>query len=515
MATADYWVRHVREAVRFADGVATLFDQGATVFLEIGPKPTLIGMVEQVADALVVPPSRSMVVLDSLREHQPDWQSMLMSLGELYVHGVRIDWAAVECAGQHQKVLLPTYPFQRQRYWPETADLQRNGPDNHDFAGWLAGNSVAELTDRIAERMAGGQPPAEEARTTVAKVLDALDADRRDRQSTAQIESMLYEVVWEQQRRLPPPTTLSVSSRWILLAGVGGPSGALGQALADHLVRLGEHVDFVRTAGELAALTDFLAGQPDGACPLRGLLHLWALDDDRQALTDGAVAVTAAELMRRQERNLGSVVHVVQSMAGTGLGRRGSGTSPRLWVVTQGAQQLAASEPVAIAQTALWGLGRVVALEHGELWGGLIDLDAVGDPAQQAHLLLAELLSAGADGEEQVAYRRSERHVARLVPARPVEHAGSPAISGEGTYLVTGGLGSLGLETARWLVQSGARHLVLTGRRGVQSKKQQAILDELQNAGAMVRVATVDVTDAAGMAQLMGELASTAQPLRG
>ena len=78
-----------------------------------------------------------------------------------------------------------------------------------------------------------------------------------------------------------------------------------------------------------------------------------------------------AELMQQQERNLSSVLQVVQALAGAG----GRGTTPRLWVVTRGAQQVVSTDAVAVTETPLWGLGRVIALEHGELWGGLLDVD--------------------------------------------------------------------------------------------------------------------------------------------
>ncbi|MEZ4729296.1 MAG: SDR family NAD(P)-dependent oxidoreductase [Caldilineaceae bacterium] len=121
-----YWRQHLRQPVRFATGVQTLLAQGATLLLEIGPKPTLLGLVETILEgAAGIPPTPMRPhLLPSLRENYPDWQQMLESLGALYVHGCSINWPAVDQAdtwtateqAQH-KVVLPTYPFQRQRYW--------------------------------------------------------------------------------------------------------------------------------------------------------------------------------------------------------------------------------------------------------------------------------------------------------------------------------------------------------------------------------------------------------------
>ncbi|MEM7125058.1 MAG: type I polyketide synthase [Chloroflexota bacterium] len=132
--SADYWVSHVREAVRFADGVAILDEHEIDIFLEIGPKPVLLGMVgnkvtERQGDKVtggqgdkdssshpLIPSPPYPLSLPSLRENQSDWEQMLTSLGALYVRGVPLDWASIDQHGNRRKIDLPTYPFQRQRY---------------------------------------------------------------------------------------------------------------------------------------------------------------------------------------------------------------------------------------------------------------------------------------------------------------------------------------------------------------------------------------------------------------
>ena len=136
VATPDYWVRHVREAVRFADGVETLHAQGVTVFLEIGPKSVLLGLAEQgIGDrgsgdghaahatqlAAIGYRLSAIGYVPSLRPNQPAWQTLLTSLGALYVRGVALSWAGLHRNVTRRKVALPTYPFQRQRYWLDVA----------------------------------------------------------------------------------------------------------------------------------------------------------------------------------------------------------------------------------------------------------------------------------------------------------------------------------------------------------------------------------------------------------
>ncbi len=122
MTDPMYWVQHVRSAVRFADGMRTLGQRGVGVFLEVGPRPTLLSLGQRCLELSADPdPSASPAWLPSLRQGRKDWQQMLSSLGELYVRGAEIDWARFDQPYERRKVVLPTYPFQRQRYWTETA----------------------------------------------------------------------------------------------------------------------------------------------------------------------------------------------------------------------------------------------------------------------------------------------------------------------------------------------------------------------------------------------------------
>ena len=116
VTTAEYWVRHIREAVRFSDGMNTLLEQGIDLFLEIGPKPVLLGMADYCLPEEV---SRD-VLLPTLRPER-EWEQLLSSVAELYVRGGSIEWAGFhrDHASQCHRVVLPTSPWQRQRCWVE------------------------------------------------------------------------------------------------------------------------------------------------------------------------------------------------------------------------------------------------------------------------------------------------------------------------------------------------------------------------------------------------------------
>ncbi|MFC8426778.1 SDR family NAD(P)-dependent oxidoreductase [Streptomyces sp. NPDC057236] len=108
MASAAYWVGHVRDAVRFADDVRRLHDEGVTRFLEIGPDGVLTAMTQQNVEGTAAA---------TLRRDHPETESLFAGVARLYAEGVPVDWSAVLAGRGARRVELPTYPFQRERYW--------------------------------------------------------------------------------------------------------------------------------------------------------------------------------------------------------------------------------------------------------------------------------------------------------------------------------------------------------------------------------------------------------------
>ncbi|MGW3423688.1 type I polyketide synthase [Streptomyces phaeochromogenes] len=128
LCTPEYWVAHVRRTVRFADGVRTLRAQGVTAFLEVGPHPVLVPSVEATLAAL--PEAAGATVAATLRDGRPDDRSILAAVGSLWSAGVTVDWEAVRGQVEATPVDLPTYAFQRRRYWldSETAPAVASAP---------------------------------------------------------------------------------------------------------------------------------------------------------------------------------------------------------------------------------------------------------------------------------------------------------------------------------------------------------------------------------------------------
>ncbi|MEV0187998.1 SDR family NAD(P)-dependent oxidoreductase [Kitasatospora purpeofusca] len=146
-----YWVRHIREAVRFHDGVRTLDGLGTTAYLELGPGPVLTALTEEaLADAdtaLPAPPARAIAAL--LRADRPERATVAEALARLHVHGVPVDWAAaLPAAPGAGRPELPTYPFERRRHWLDTpAGHTADGPGGLAPTGHPLLTGVTELPD--------------------------------------------------------------------------------------------------------------------------------------------------------------------------------------------------------------------------------------------------------------------------------------------------------------------------------------------------------------------------------
>ena len=274
--------------------------------------------------------------------------------------------------------------------------------------------------------------------------------------------------------------------KWLVLADRGG----VGAQLAAQLEDSGRTVVVVSSGESLTPVLESPGARWEAA------VHCWSLDT---AEPDDQTWDAGLHL------GCSSVVQLVQSLS-TGS------PVPRLLLVTRGAQPVS-SDRVSVAQAPLWGLGQVVALEHPQLRCTLIDLDLDNShPTTDAQAILEEVESI--DKETRVARRKGRRLVARVRPfdRKSDKKTDKPLVS-DGSYLITGGLGGLGLECARFLIEKGARHLVLASRSGAAGK--EAAVGRLESTGARVMVVKANVSKPEDVSRLLDEIDANSAPLRG
>ena len=255
---------------------------------------------------------------------------------------------------------------------------------------------------------------------------------------------------------------------------------------------------------------------------LRGVLNLWPVDEEI------APETTPSQWEAAQARLGGGVLHATQAF----LLLQSASISPgaRLWFATRGAQAVSlegkfATDSCQPTQALVWGLARQISLEHPGRFGAIIDLDFKTSPRESAAAFWREIENAAA--EDAVAFRAGRRLVPRVVRDR--EPQSDPLIlRGDASYLITGGLGGLGLEIADWMAARGAGHIILLSRRDFPDRslwgqftfentyhetvRRILAVEEL---GARITVAQGDVADETGMRSLFKRFGKEDPPLRG
>ncbi|MBM7769831.1 acyl transferase domain-containing protein/D-arabinose 1-dehydrogenase-like Zn-dependent alcohol dehydrogenase/acyl carrier protein [Actinokineospora baliensis] len=423
----DYWVRQVRDTVRFAEAAA---GQDAD-FLELGPDGVLSALVEGTAFPL-------------LRNGKPEADTAVHAIAGVWVRGAKVTWA--EVIGGGNPVDLPTYPFQRQRFWLDTfpAPAAVTG-DEHAF--WAAVDQGD--ADALAASLNLDQ-------STLDAVLPALTSWRRTRTDRSTVDSWRYRATWNPI----PDVDQAPLGTWLAVACPQDVRDAL-RAHGAEVVEL----DLTGTETDRWNLAQHLLGTYDGVITT-------AIPGHHPEYPDLPTAVALPVLL-------------VQA-----LGDAGS-TAP-LWCLTRGAQAVSRSDrPADPDQAALWGMGRVAALEFPARWGGLIDLPERLD-SRGAQRLAVSLTGT----EDQVAIRAAGRYARRLTRATPAP--AKPGWRATGTVLVTGGTGALAARAAGLVLDRGAEHLLLLSRSGSDAPRAQELL---ARHGNRITFVAADVADRDALAE--------------
>jgi len=458
-----YWARHLRGTVRFADGVSELVRKPDWILLEVGPGRTLMTIARW-------HPRRApgQVVLTSMRhagdggDDASDVATLLAAVGRLWLTGARIAWPDFCAHQQRRRVPLPGYPFERQRYW---IDASPQGPRS-------------------------SHPRSLGKRTNLA--------------------DWFYAPSWKRSvpPRRDPAAFAEEKPSWLLLADQTG----LAERLAERLSQMGHQV-WTATPGtfeqsgpnaycldprrpeDYVALLEHL---PEGA-PNR-IVHLWNASEE-------------ADPEKALDLGFYSLLLLAQA-----IGERRGSDPLHLAVVSHCLQEVFGGEVVCPEKATILGPCRAIAQEYPNVGCRLIDVDHPKRWAEADRIdaLLAEL--TGADPRDAVvAYRGRHRWIRSFEPV-PLEspNGHSPRLRENGVYLITGGLGGMGLELAAHLAQSVHARLILTGRAPLPPREEWEAwlatrsdddrtghkirkLKALEQLGAEVIVENADVADRAAM----------------
>ena len=418
-----YWARHLRQTVRFTDGLQQLLKTAGQVLLEIGPGRTLKTLALQHVDR-----GQAHLVFTSVRDRrdpQSDVAFILTALGRLWMAGVQVDWPGFYRHERRRRLSLPSYPFERERYWIEPP-AARNG---------------SEI-----------QP---------AKVSSENQSD---------IADWFYIPSWV--RSLPPvctPPEKMTESNWLLFLDECG----LGAAMLKELDRRGMKVSAVKAGEQFTRLSDGLYSLNPGLRSdydalineLRALdqiprfvVHLWNVTSER------TTPLKLDEVDRAQSLGFFSLLFLTQAL-GDKLAR-----PARIAVVSNHLHDVTGEEPLDPEKATVLGPVAVIPQEYPDL--DCLSIDVVlpqsetGDERRLINQLITELAAERSDSV--IAYRRQHRWAQTFVPSRldgkqPPDQR--PRLREGGVYLIAGGTGGVGLALAEWLAKSVKQpRLALIGR---------------------------------------------------
>lgn len=465
----QYYGRQLRQPVRFADGLAALLADPDWVLLEVGPGHTLSGLARQQANSR---DCLSVATLGTGREPANDTAFVLEAVGRLWLNGVSIAWASFNASEQRNRLSLPTYPFERQRYWVGPADKP-------------VSPGKIELT--------GGRRP---------------------------MSDWFYVPSWA---RIGPATggrtQRPYGEHWLILADLMGIADELERQLrsqgnqvtivkeSDAFRREGEHVYSLRSEAEADynELMDDL--ERSGVLPDR-IVHLWLLTEGDERISDVNT--------RHEQVGFCSLMCLAQA-----IGRLSSPHPLELVVVSNRLHSVVNGDRVSPAKALALGPCRVIPEEYPNLTCRNIDLAAAEPSMMAASQILREIAEEAL--ETVVAYREGARWLLTYEPVR-LESAPALPLRDAGVYLLTGGLGGIGLTLAHSLARAvKAPRLVLVSRSGLPERGSWddwlaahgdadvtsatiGRVQEIEAAGAEVIIAAADVADHSAMALIVDEV---------
>jgi acyl transferase domain-containing protein/acyl carrier protein len=481
----NYWRRHARQPVEFAKSVRTLSDLGCKVLLEIGPQPVLTAAALRAWPEAGTTPR----AIASLRKNTADHRQIIEALADAYALGHLPNFGAVQ-QGAARKLDLPTYPFQHRQYWfRENRDLpnqQSHMSSSSETVRLLEDGKIEELAALLGGAGDDGQ---------TLNVLTKLAAQHNQHRKTKSISDARYEFRWQKTNAA---SDSGESATWLLI----GDDGEAVAPLVEVLAARGQQPRILGLPASDADEQELMATLRAAAeeSPVLRIVHFAAVESDG--------VPSQRSLLRVQHQVLNGTRRLFRAAAAAEL------RAP-IWVVTRGAQRVTDADTVSPEQTALWGFGRAASLELPQLWGGLADLSQGRESEVDEWSQLVRQVAAEPRREDQFAVRGQDVYVPRLVRRANASSATPLALRDDATYLVTGGLGSIGLEIAGYLAANGAKHVVLTSRRPPSDAAQQRIDTLAQQHGSDIRVVTADVADAHDVSRLLATVKSELPPLAG
>jgi len=441
-----YYARHIRQTVLFNNGIGEIFSNSERLLLEVGPGNMLTVLSRH-------HPQRgaAQVVLNSLPradEQEPDEASMLTTLGRMWLANVNVDWEKLSGGERRRRISLPTYPFERQRYWVEPQ----------------AGHSV-----------------------------------RNPLRKDPEIGNWFYAPSW--RRSAAPPAKFDKKRRWLIFADECG----VGKQLGQRLEQLGHEVITVASGERFKKIDDRLYAINPGSRPdydalfkeigvisetAQTIVHLWSVTPNGRDL----------DVEQAQARGFYSLLFLAQALGDQLLTLMPADVHVEeklnICVVSNNLQEVTGEEELCPEKATLLGPCRVISQEYQNILCRSIDVVLPDAGAVREQRLVDDLLAeiANESSDRVVAYRGRHRWVQDFEQIRfDVADEKPVKLKDRGVYLITGGMGGMGLEFAQYLAQAVNARLVLVGRTPLPADHDK--IRAIEDAGGEVLLVGADVTN--------------------
>ncbi len=484
-AAAEYWRRQIQITTHLTEALDRLKASPPPAFLEIGPGGDWLDKIRKMGGQEETP------LLPGLEPTGSGMEGFLESLAILYVQGAQVHWAALHERDDYQNIVLPSYPFQRERHWVEDpletpAETRKEQPVSilSDLLNQGEPGALADLLAQSADWPDSVRPDLGLVAEEIVRLHRQSPRDHHE-------SEWLYRLEWRAIAEAPSRTESQSgreNERWLLIADRGG----FGVELANHLKELGIETLTALPSGspqseaggsmrirldEQEDLRVLLSNSADGGRGLSRVVYLPGLD-----LTP--TSKTGEPSPEENDVHLG-LLNLTKSLAEV------KNHQARLWIITRDAAPAGdAPKMQGLAASPLLGFAQVVAMEFPEMYGGLIDLENRGKTMDAANLA-ACILEPPTDG--RLAIRDGQLFAPRLRRGLASDRSPAP-IDPESGYLITGGFGALGLRVAACLAEAGARHIALLGRSGAARPQSQKSLEILKQKDLNLLEIHADVT---------------------
>ena len=490
MAQADYWVNHIRQPVQFYPAVKQLASSDVDIALEIGTRPVLSGLLRQIDDASAIH------CIASLTGKGDSRLEIHQAMANLYESGVNLNWT--EITGPAAKIKLPTYPWQRQHYWVEQRQQDKQQQTVISTSPVLQALANGE-TDTLLESLWKGQTPDQAQLQMSRHILEQLNILHQQQVTADNSGQSVYAIHW---KSFDIPATRS-DRGLLLIANQFEVASQVYQLVLERQIPV-----------VLIEPGDTYQKHSDQHYQIQ-----FNVEDDWQRCFSEIPADVLAEIQSTIDFSLSGldinkhdIANVSETLEQFIVRIRALKKLEKqipIWMVTQNAQAVSKTDSINGWLSAVtWGLGRTIALELPELFAGLIDFS--NNENNQLNTLI-DLITSALNGQ-QLAIRDDGNYLAELTES--TLHTGSLHIDAQADYIITGGLGGLGLTVAEWLVSQQPGRIWLLSRRNPDSDTQ-ARIEQFRSQCVDVICVQADITRQQDVDSVFNQIAQLGGDLKG